>query len=522
MVLARRFALMLFALLSLILPIAASAHAILLDSDPQDGVMLKAQPEHVVLTFNEAVRPTRFVLVQPDGSILSLAAEAKGNGVEAVLPPLADTGSRIVGWRVSSADGHPVDGTFRFSVGAPSNLAMPAMLDASSPSVRALFYLVRLVLHLALFFGVGGAVFWTWITDAPQDRFTAAVLCFGLATLPLIYGLQGADLAGGDLVALLDWHSWSLPLGMPFAQSLLAALFALAFAIGSGRLWGWPGRLLSFLALALVGFSLCLGGHAVTAEPTFLTVPAMFLHGVSLAFWLGSLLPLRHVLAKGGEEGRDELVLFSRIIPIPVAMLIVSGGILAIAQVDSIADLTSTDYGRVLMLKLMLVAVVFSTAAANRWLWTRDPEMVWRLRRAISVEVAVIFGVLLLVGLWRFTPPPRVLAEAARQPVSLHIHTLPVMADVEISPGRAGPVTIRAFLETGEFEALNPTAVTVSLATPDQATEAVATPMHRGKDGYFEAAKVTIPSGGRWQISINVAMPDGSIQALSQPVEIRN
>ncbi|WP_237153687.1 copper resistance CopC/CopD family protein [Oryzibacter oryziterrae] len=521
MVQARKYALVLLAFLCLMLPNVASAHAILLKSDPQDGAMLSVPPARVVLTFNEPVQPGKLALVQPDGTILPLEGLTTGNEVDVELPSLSAQGSRIVGWHVASADGHPVDGTFRFSVGAPSNLVMPETLETSSPAVRSLLYVTRLLFQFSLLFGVGGAVFWTWIQDGPQDRFTAMILRLGLLTPPLIYGLQGADLAGQDLSALLLAETWRLPFGTPMAQTLLAGLAALVLAFVSGHLWEWRGRLFSFVALVMVGFAFCLSGHAATAEPTFLTVPALFLHGVSLAFWLGCLLPLRHVLTRGGEEGREELLLFSRIIPFPVLLILGSGAILIRAQLPSLADLTSTDYGRLLLLKLTLVGVVLVAAALNRWFWTRDPEMVWRLRRSISVEIALIFGVLLLVGLWRFTPPPRVLAEAANQPISLHIHTLPAMADVDILPGRAGPVHIRAFLETGEFEALNPREVTVMLKAPDAGGESVSAPMLRGADGYFEVANMTIPSGGRWVLTFSIVMPDGSTQSLSQPVEIR-
>ena len=42
----------------------------------------------------------------------------------------------------------------------------------------------------------------------------------------------------------------------------------------------------------LVGLALSLSGHATTAEPTSLTQPSVFLHGVCVAFWIGSLVPL--------------------------------------------------------------------------------------------------------------------------------------------------------------------------------------------------------------------------------------
>ena len=70
----------------------------------------------------------------------------------------------------------------------------------------------------------------------------------------------------------------------------IAALGAGVVAL-RGNVTAWS-RMLSALALAGVGFSLAASGHAATAPPEALTRPAVFLHGIGVAFWLGALAPL--------------------------------------------------------------------------------------------------------------------------------------------------------------------------------------------------------------------------------------
>ena len=53
-----------------------------------------------------------------------------------------------------------------------------------------------------------------------------------------------------------------------------------------------PSRALSLLALVGVGIALALSGHASNAEPRWISRPAVFTHGVCMAFWVGALLPL--------------------------------------------------------------------------------------------------------------------------------------------------------------------------------------------------------------------------------------
>ncbi|TIP54951.1 MAG: copper resistance protein CopC, partial [Mesorhizobium sp.] len=83
-------------------------------------------------------------------------------------------------------------------------------------------------------------------------------------------------------------------------------------------------------------------------------------------------------------------------------------------------------------LKLALLLFVFTLAAVNRWTLTApaqagDTEVQRRLVRSIGIEVVIVLAIFGVAAGWRFTPPPRALAIAAAQPVSIHIHTLEAM-----------------------------------------------------------------------------------------------
>src|SRR4029453_2142569 len=105
---------------------------------------------------------------------------------------------------------------------------------------------------------------------------------------------------------------------------------------------------------------------AATAAPRLLTAPAVLVHGVCVAVWVGALLPLilalRHPHAGGGALAR-----FSRVIPYPLALLVVTWLLLAVVQLGRLDALWTTSYGAVLVCKLAAVAVLFALAAANRY-----------------------------------------------------------------------------------------------------------------------------------------------------------
>jgi methionine-rich copper-binding protein CopC len=113
----------------------AAAHTALAGSDPAEGATAETVPAAVTLTFTEDINPTfaTVVINSSDGrNWVSGPAQVTGPRLSvSVSPDLPDGGDYTVGYRVVSADGHPVSGSFTFTV-APASGA-PAS-TSSSPS----------------------------------------------------------------------------------------------------------------------------------------------------------------------------------------------------------------------------------------------------------------------------------------------------------------------------------------------------------------------------------------------------
>ncbi|MEQ4719693.1 copper resistance CopC family protein [Nonomuraea sp. B19D2] len=110
---------------------AAQAHNVLVSSDPKDGATLSATPSQVTLVFDQVVRQgyAQVGVTGADGS-----SWADGSAVVAAervtvrVKPLPAGGSYVVGYRILSADGHPVTGRITFTLspgaaGAPAGAA---------------------------------------------------------------------------------------------------------------------------------------------------------------------------------------------------------------------------------------------------------------------------------------------------------------------------------------------------------------------------------------------------------------
>jgi len=99
----------------------AFAHDELVSSSPAANATVAQPPTEVVLTFDEAVLPvgTQVLVTGPGGPASDGAPSLSGKEVHQPLKG-GPAGKYTVAWRATSADGHPVSGTFDFTAQAAS------------------------------------------------------------------------------------------------------------------------------------------------------------------------------------------------------------------------------------------------------------------------------------------------------------------------------------------------------------------------------------------------------------------
>jgi putative copper export protein len=203
--------------------------------------------------------------------------------------------------------------------------------------------------------------------------------------------------------ALLDSRVgavWLARLGL----GLLTAL-AITAAARSGRAWPWWAAT-GMGGLLLV--SLTLLSHAA-AEGRFLPFLADWLHAAAASLWMGGLLgfvlvlsgPMRALPAKQRTELRRRAVRrFSNVATSAVMVLAATGSYAALLHVPSLAALVGTPYGRALVVKLALVALVLTLGGANFVLRGREP-----FERLVVVELVLALGVFGATGFLTSLPP---------------------------------------------------------------------------------------------------------------------
>ena len=509
------------------LTMAALAHASLTSATPSDGTVVATPPTMFSLSFSEPVSPLVLKLVRPDGTTANLERFALRDKTLEITPPDdLENGTYVMTWRVVSEDGHPVGGSSIFSIGALS-AAQPTAAENVDWPVRSALWISKIGLYAGLFLGIGGTFALRWLIPSTRSvkRLTFALVAIGLIATLASAGLQGVDALGLPLSELLTSAAWQTGFETSFGRTVILLLCAFVLSIVALRVKrSAMGRTLAAIALIAGAAALALSGHASAAAPQLLMRPAVFLHALTIAAWVGALVPLVYALRHDAETGRAALARFARLIPVTVGILVMAGIVLAIVQVERPAALIDTAYGNVLLAKLSLILVLFLVVSFNRWALTKpaqagDGKARHRLARVVVVETILVLAILAVASTWRFTPPPRALAVVATQPVSTHIHSDKAMAEVTITPGRAGPVDVSAFIMAPDFSAMVPKDVVFVFSNSQAGVE----PMRRKaafRDGAWRSEGVILPLPGQWHLRVDVLISDFEMVKLQELIDI--
>jgi putative copper resistance protein D len=258
-------------------------------------------------------------------------------------------------------------------------------------------------------------VFSTWICRIAWTGL-ALIALSGIAWLVL----QTSAMSGRPLgAALADGLIWVVLSQTHFgAVSIVRGVILVLLVISLILPWTrfrWFGA--PMVSAALVAAIAWTGHAAGTVGPTGpLHLAADALHLLAAGAWIGALVPLLLLL---GEAGRlndsngasialDATRRFSTFGIISVGVLLATGLVNSWILIGSLRALVDTDYGRLVLLKVVLFAAMLSVAAVNRMQLTprlANPagsqpqvEALRQLKRNVTIEIVIGLGVFAVVG----------------------------------------------------------------------------------------------------------------------------
>lgn len=368
------------ALCALAFPGAAFGHAALTHASPAFQQRLPDGPARVVLRFDQDVKvsPSSIEVWTAAGKPVSRAAAS--DGPSAVSAPLRrlPRGVYTVRWHALSADGHVVSGVFTFGIRANA-LPPTEAYGAGGPTTAE--HVVRWLYFLALALLIGGLVFRLLVLRGPlpravERRFFVLTGLGAVATIEagiVAFLLRAEDalqlpfgrLLYGDLSPLANGTRF----GTAFVAMTLGYALVAAFVFLS---WLTDRTILLVPALVIaLGFAsgLSLSGHsAVDARSSWLSELADWVHLSAASIWIGGLAHLAiGVWPAAPELRRRAFVGFSKLATILIALVISAGVYLSVLRLPQLEDLWNEHYGRVLLVKLALVALALAWGAFHHF-----------------------------------------------------------------------------------------------------------------------------------------------------------
>ncbi len=369
-----------------------------------------------------------------------------------------------------------------------------------------------------------GALAFPMLTRAvPDERW--ARWCRRVAIVTMLAAwtaivLQVPVSAQRGLSAVFDHDAWSSLLQTTAGKAavvgaVLLTLAAVAASAGRGARARLP------LLWALVGAAVVASvaaGHGSTGRH----VPVGFLvtiaHLCAMGVWFGGLAVLAMItLRSAPDEGSEATVdRFSAAAFVAVAVLAATGVLLAWRQLPSLDALTSTTYGKLLLVKTGLVVVMVAIGGLSRQVVRRRSLSVRAvgaatavgsatrsLRQRVVAEVAVGVAVLGVTAALMAANP----AASSTGPVARALVQGDVIASLSLSPGRTGPNTLHVYLSGpgGSLQQFQEVQATVRLPKRDVGPLPVPLTL-AGPDHYI--ATVDVPFKGRWTLQVSALVSE--------------
>ncbi|MEU4694248.1 copper resistance protein CopC [Actinoplanes sp. NPDC023714] len=522
----------------------ASAHAVLSGSDPGNGTIVPDAPNRVTLTFSESVQvvPGKIRVIAPDGSEAGQGdPTASGSQVTIPLRSGGGQGTYLVSYRVISADSHPVAGTITYSVGTASTPPSASEEQAKvDPVVRALIPVAKYLGYAGLVLLVGpvlvlallwpqrlsrrgpGRLVWTGIGLVAVSTLAGLYL-----QAPYTLGTSLFDVRVGDLRDVL---------GSTFGAVMLVRLgVVIAAAFLLRPLLSGPKDGESKLDLALLGVLgvAALATWPLTGHPTASPVPGVSvvidaIHLAAMAVWLGGLVMLFAFLlprANVRELGAI-LPIWSRWAATAVGALIFAGVVQALIEVSTLDGLINSTYGRLILAKVALAAIVIGVAAYSRKL-VKDrsaEETPGPLRRVVLAELAITAVVLAVTAALVQISPPRT-AEAAETgavstTVSQRLTSAEMALQVDVFPAAVGNNSIHLYAYTPDDKPLPVVEWKATAALEAKGIEPIEIPLLRITD-FHAIGDIALPQAGDWTFRFTARTSDIDQSTVSTTVSVK-
>ena len=284
-------------------------------------------------------------------------------------------------------------------------------------------------------------------------RVASSCVAIGIASAIAWLLLEAANMSGMPLMEALNRRTLDAVLRETVFGRIWLVRLGLSLVL-SAVLWlGWRQQTRRKGAMLKIGGTLLAGAYAVTLAWTghalsdagadrYVHLASDTVHLLAAGAWVGALPGLAALLKRAGDVARPERFAlavsatqrFSALGMVSVSALVMTGLINAWYLVANVAALLGTGYGRLLLWKLLIFAVMVALAAINRLrltprlatattIVTLSRNALARLRRNTLLELAggvAVVGIVAALGV--ATPAMHMLDREHPHPMTSEAH----------------------------------------------------------------------------------------------------
>lgn len=574
---ARRLPVALMTALVLLLgtPAIALAHARLVRANPAPDALLTVSPTRLFLYFSENLNPAaskvivwdRYRHVFNDGP----SSVASTNSQEMVVPlKRLHAGTYLVLWTsVSAEDGHILRSSYLISFkkrgpgpslagvstgtsqGFPTGSTLAALLAHWIELLSAVVWAGSMALFLLVLMPV--------IRQHPRaadsaSRRTQRLVLTSMSALivssVVVLGSQAYDVGGG-WTHLLDGTTIHAIFLAQYGRVWIARQALAVLAIVLTVLWatgprGWRQILPAIVLIVSAAYLYGLAASGHMSASAILPAPAPYrnlvsasilsdwAHFIADALWLGGQVAIVLVLIPSIVTGREgamtesfmrSLDRFSPLAYASIATYLLSGLFVAKVQIPSWYAYFNSIYGRALIVKMLLIALMMLVSVSTVYLLrprlkrlmseARQDESIahltsTRLLQMLRINPILGVGVLLATSVMFYYPVP--IGFGPPGPSAYVVRTAGLTLTLRITPDRSGPNQIRVSLRGRNGAAVSQAHLVVLTTMLDMPMGSGLDTLNEPRPGEF-AGSTDLGMGGHWRLEILIYRPSGLTRA---------
>lgn len=375
------------------------AHTSVVGTSPKEGEVLTVQPEQIILEFSELVtgKVVNIELLDPSAKRVQVSKVEMLDDptkIKVKIPNL-NNGTYTVRWSMISADGHPSEGSYTFSIGeeVPTNAVVEGNASTSVFS-EVMIVILRYIVEGMILIGAGVK----WL-DMFVKHYNLPPVLQRMKNMKMIFF---SILVVGLIAELIVYKSiipkGSLLIHSPFSVIIMIQLLLLILMSLQHMGNEWYALIWGFL---VASFSFT--GHVWITNPNWAAVIIRMVHVMSIAVWLGALIYLALVIVwttlyKITFDQKSFRKHFSIIAGISFILAFLSGELIVFLQTRKwMLFNVDSEWTNLLNIKAVTVLIITIVAWRQTKTWGNDIGTVNRRFLLLEIVLAIL---VLLAGIW--------------------------------------------------------------------------------------------------------------------------